>query len=62
MGDIPKRKEFENMMIYWEQATKHEKDIVMDCRRRNGLPRKEQLEMINQFDDNEICSEEAFSL
>ena len=50
------------MMIDWEQAAKHEKEIIKDYRRRNDLLRKKQLEMINQFDYNEIFGQEALSL
>ena len=47
------------MQTDWEQAAKHEKDIEKDYIRRKGLHRKEQLQMINQFDYNQISNHKA---
>ena len=49
------------MIIDWKQASDHEKEIVKDYRRRKGLLRKKQLEMINQLDYEIICSNGALS-
>ena len=50
------------MQIDLEKATKDEREIVKDYRRRKGLLRKHPLKMMNQFDDIEIYSQEALSL
>ena len=42
--------------IAWNQSLNHGKKIIRDCRRRRGLIRKEQLEMINKYDDEIISS------
>ena len=37
-----------------EQSVQHEKVIIKDHRRRRGILRKEQLELINQYDEEII--------
>ena len=34
-----------------EQKVQHEKEIIKDHRRRRGILRKEQLELMNQYDE-----------
>ena len=60
--DTLRRKEFRNMMIDWKQASDYQKDIVKDYRRIKFLPRKEQLEIINQLNYEIISSNEDSSL
>ena len=48
------------MQIDWEQATEYEKDIVKVYRRRKGILRKEQLEMMSRIDDRKILSQRHF--
>ena len=42
------------MNIAWDQALNHGKEIIRDHRRRRGLLRKKQLEMINQYNDDTL--------
>ena len=56
MKDILKEKEFMNMKLYQDQATQDEREIVKDYKRRRGILRKEQLEIMNQFVETEITN------
>ena len=46
------------MQIDWERADEEVNNIVQDYRRSNGVLRREQLEIISQFDDNAISSQD----
>ena len=39
-----------------EQKVQHEKQIIKDHRKRRGILRKEQLELMNQYDEEMINS------
>ena len=54
--DILRKEEFMGINTAWEQELHHGKEIIRDHRRRRGILRKEQLELMNQYDEEIINS------